>query len=396
MRRLAISLGIAVAGAALLTTSLTVATQGTAQAGPSGGHPWRIGLEGPLTGSQSDVGLGMLEGAQLAAAQLNAHGGVLGRPVQIVPIDDQADPTTGVAAAKAAIKSGLDGIVGPYNSGVGLDTLPLYVKAGLVPIRLTSSTSTEGYGVTLQPMNDQISPVAVTALTTWQKNTRVAIVFDNSTAYTQGADTSLVAGLQAAGVTVTANIPVIPSTTSDSTVVQGAVSAALASNPTGVYGDLYYPEGALLADDMLAQAPTTNCMADYASASLGYASGAGVAAVQNCPVLGVPAPGDFTGSAPYVAAFTKKFNTAPGIWSPYAYDSVNLLVRAAGKVQGFRTAPLKNALLHTKNFNGWTGPASILAPSGNRTPSPVTVDTADALGNLHIDQAWAAAVGFTG
>ena len=155
---------------------------------------WKIGLEGPLTGSQSDIGIGMLEGAQLAADEINAAGGVLGRQVQIIPIDDAADPAVGVAAAKAAIQTGLDGVVGPYNSGVGLQTLPLYIKDKLVPIRLTSSTSTEGYGVTLQPMNDQISPVAVQALTTWQKNTSVAIIYDNSTAYTQGADTSLVAG----------------------------------------------------------------------------------------------------------------------------------------------------------------------------------------------------------
>src|SRR6516225_7095639 len=225
---------------ALLIASFAVATQGAAQA--SQPKVWKIGLEGPLTGTQSDVGIGMLEGAQLAAQEIDAAGGVLGRPVQIIPIDDAADPAVGVAAAKAAIRAGLDGVVGPYNSGVGLQTLPLFIKDKLVPIRLTSSTSTEGYGVTLQPMNDQISPVAVQALTTWQKNTSVAIVFDNSTAYTQGADTSLVAGLEGAGVTVSANIPIIPSASTDPGVIQAAVTQALGSHPSGVYADLYYPE----------------------------------------------------------------------------------------------------------------------------------------------------------
>src|SRR5436190_9576856 len=222
-------------GSALLITSFGVAAPGRVQA--SQPKVWKIGLEGPLTGSQSDIGIGMLEGAQLAAQEINAAGGVLGRQVQIVPIDDAADPTVGVAAAKAAIKAGLDGVVGPYNSGVGLQTLPLFIKDKLVPIRLTSSTSTEGYGVTLQPMNDQISPIAVQALTTWQQNTSVAIVYDNSTAYTQGADTSLVAGLQAAGVTVSANIPIIPGV-NNAAVIQAAVTQALATDPTGVYADL--------------------------------------------------------------------------------------------------------------------------------------------------------------
>jgi ABC-type branched-subunit amino acid transport system substrate-binding protein len=45
----------------------------------------------------------MLSGAQLAADDLNAKGGIGGRTVSIVPIDDAADPATGVAAAKVAI-----------------------------------------------------------------------------------------------------------------------------------------------------------------------------------------------------------------------------------------------------------------------------------------------------
>ena len=44
------------------------------------------------------------------------------------PIDDAADPETGVEAAEAAIDEGLDGVVGPYNSGVGVETLPLYIE----------------------------------------------------------------------------------------------------------------------------------------------------------------------------------------------------------------------------------------------------------------------------
>ena len=70
-------------------------------------------------------------------------------------------------AAEAAIEDGLDGIVGPYNSGVGIETLPLYIEAGLVPIRLTSDASTNGLGFTLQPMTYQIAPVASEALTDW-------------------------------------------------------------------------------------------------------------------------------------------------------------------------------------------------------------------------------------
>ena len=111
-----------------------------------------IGLEAPLSGSIAELGDGMLKGAQLAADQVNAAGGVLGRTVEIVAIDDGGDKTVGVPAVQAVIATGeLEGVVGPYNSGVGIETLPLYLDAGIVPVHLTSDSSTSGLGYTLQP-----------------------------------------------------------------------------------------------------------------------------------------------------------------------------------------------------------------------------------------------------
>ncbi|MFP5389091.1 MAG: ABC transporter substrate-binding protein, partial [Thermoleophilia bacterium] len=150
---------------ALASLSLLAAGCGSSSSGDSSSNTFRVGLEAPLSGEQAVLGKGMLKGAELAATKLNAAKGILGKQVEVVPIDDAADPATGVKAAKSAIGAGLDGIVGPYNSGVGIETLPLYLKAGLVPIRLTSDNSTNGLGFTLQPMTYQIAPVASQALT---------------------------------------------------------------------------------------------------------------------------------------------------------------------------------------------------------------------------------------
>ena len=144
----------------------------------------RIGLEAPLSGDLEILGQGMLNGAELAADQLNEDGGLLGKDVEIVPIDDGGDAAVGVPAAEDAIAEGLDGVVGPYNSGVGVETLPLYEQAGLVPIRLTSDTDTEGFGYTLQPMASQIAPVTAEALTDFVGAKTVAIAYDTTEEYT--------------------------------------------------------------------------------------------------------------------------------------------------------------------------------------------------------------------
>ena len=118
-----------------------------------------IGVEAPLTGAQASNGQDMLRGVKLAVAQANAKGGVMGRKVRIVELDDQADPNKAAAMVTKAKAAGVTAVVGPYNSSVGILNLPLYLKAGIVPVHMTSTNDTDGMGVTVQPKNNQISPI---------------------------------------------------------------------------------------------------------------------------------------------------------------------------------------------------------------------------------------------
>ena len=349
----------------------------------------RIGLEGPLSGSQSDTGTAMLRGAQLAADELNQSGGIAGRTVEIVPIDDQADPEVGTAAATAAVANGLDAVVGPYNSGVGLRTLPLYIAAGLVPLRLTSADTTAGLGFTLQPMTSQIAPVATDAIVKWAGASSVALVVDTTQTYNKDAATAMAKTLPAAGVRITTTVEIVPGATS----YVDAVTRAVASNPQLVYVIAYYPEAGLVAKAMADSGTTVKCLADFGAYDNGFVTTAGAAAAAKCPVVGVPAPDDFPGATAHVAAFTKKFGEPPGVWSPYAYDSVMVLADAIGRA-GYAAADLGKALGATSGRTGWTGTYAFATPSGNRVPAPVTVNVADRTGALHVDTSWVAAVGF--
>ena len=350
---------------------------------------FRVGLEAPLSGEQSVLGEGMLKGAQLAAAQLNAADGILGKQVEVVPIDDAADPATGVKAAKAAIADGLDGIVGPYNSGVGIETLPLYVKAGLVPIRLTSDTATNGLGFTLQPMTYQIAPVASQALTEWLDAKTVAIAYDPTQNYTVSVSKALKESLEEAGVTVTAYEKVQPGKKSYTDVVDKLAAA----KPDVIYAAVYFPEGGLIAKEMHEGKVDSQCIADYGSYDTGFVEAAGVPAARACPVVGVPAPEDFTGAAANVTDYRDEFDQAPGTWSPYTYDSLNFLAEGVGQAGSTKAKGLTNALNGVKGWQGWTGSVSIDAKNGNRQPATVVIVDTDANGQLHVDEDWANAVG---
>ncbi len=375
--------------AALVLFALAALVAGCGSGSESSSDTFHLGLEAPLTGEQSVLGEGMLKGAELAAARLNAANGIRGKQVEVMPIDDAADPATGVKAAKAAIADGLDGVVGPYNSGVGVETLPLYIKAGLTPIRLTSDQSTNDLGFTLQPMTYQIAPVASQALTDWLHAKKVAIAYDPTQNYTVSVSKALKSSLEGAGVSVTAYEKVQPGKKSYADVVEKLA----ATDPDAIYAAVYFPEGGLIAKEMQQMKVKAQCVADYASYDTGFVETAGVAAARACPVVGVPAPQDFAGAAPRVAEYEDEFGGEPGTWSPYTYDSVNFLADGIERAGGTTSAKLQKALDSVRGWKGWTGSVTIDPHNGNRQPATVVIVDTDKSGQLHVDEDWAKALG---
>ena len=380
---------VALAAGVLLAAPL--AACGSGDDGPDGdAAPLRIGLEAPLSGNQAELGEGMLRGAELAATTLNEQGGVLGRTVEIVPIDDAANSDTAGDAANAAVEAGLDAVVGPYNSGTGVVTLPIFLEAGLVPLRLTSANTTAGLGFTLQPMTSQISPVAATAITEWAGAERVAIIVDGTEEYTVGEARSIETQLVAAGATVTSVVTIDPGADS----YADAVERALADEPDAVYVVTYYPEAATIAGDLASVDTDTRCIVDYGGFDTGYITNAGVDTARRCVAVGVPSPADFPGSQDLVAAYTDKFDAPVGSWSPYTYDSVLVLADAIERAGSTDADALTEALAATDGWSGWTGTVAFEAETGNRIPAPVTVNTVGDDGTFTVDQTWADAVGF--
>ena len=74
--------------------------------------PIRIAVVCPQSGAFQPVGAPIVLGAQIAADQVNAAGGVGGRMIELVLRDDKGDPTQSVAAARELVADGVNMIVG--------------------------------------------------------------------------------------------------------------------------------------------------------------------------------------------------------------------------------------------------------------------------------------------
>ncbi len=85
-------------------------------AGPTG-TPITIGFSEPLTGAFSADGQACLIGYKLWAASVNSHGGLLGRPVRLVYLNNNSDPnTTTKTYTKLITQDHVNFVVGPFST----------------------------------------------------------------------------------------------------------------------------------------------------------------------------------------------------------------------------------------------------------------------------------------
>lgn len=105
-------------------------------------EPIRVGVSGPFTGGSSPMGISMRDGIRVAVAEINAGGGVLGRPLQLVERDDEASNERGAQVVQEFISqhkvvAGL-GIV---NTGVALASQRFYQQARIPVITAVATGS---------------------------------------------------------------------------------------------------------------------------------------------------------------------------------------------------------------------------------------------------------------
>ncbi|HEX6873693.1 MAG TPA: ABC transporter substrate-binding protein [Micromonosporaceae bacterium] len=98
----------------------------------AGGQALKIGALLPKSGQLAGAGPPMFAGAALAVRELNAAGGVLGRPIDYLEADDGTDSAKAEAAAKQLISKGVHVIIGAGGSGISKAILPTVVQAGVI------------------------------------------------------------------------------------------------------------------------------------------------------------------------------------------------------------------------------------------------------------------------
>jgi len=105
------------------------------------GNTIKIGLVGPFSGPSADFGVPMLNGVKQAVDEINAVGGYLGRQIQLVVKDDQANPDVGLKVSQELLKENVVATIGFCNTGVAAKSLEVF-QTNKLPLIITCATGT--------------------------------------------------------------------------------------------------------------------------------------------------------------------------------------------------------------------------------------------------------------
>ena len=106
----------------------------------------KIAMVVPTTGPLTQYGDMVKEGVNTAVEMANAAGGVNGKKIELVSVDDACEPKQGPVAANRVVNAKIGYVIGPVCSGASIAAAPIYNNEGVVVVTpsATSPALTDG------------------------------------------------------------------------------------------------------------------------------------------------------------------------------------------------------------------------------------------------------------
>jgi branched-chain amino acid transport system substrate-binding protein len=319
-----------------------------------------IGHFASMTGNTAHFGQDTDKAVNLAVEEINAAGGLLGKPVKVTTLDDRGDSAEAASAVSRLIDvERVNALIGEVSSSLSLAGGRIAQRRG-IPMVSPSSTNPK-----VTQIGDYIfrvcfiDPFQGKVMATFARNTlkldSVALLKDVKNDYSIGLAETFKTSFLALG----GKIALEQSYSAGDTDFSAQVTAVKATKAQAIYVPGYYSEVGAIART-----------AQRLGVKLPLLGGDGWDAPELFTIGGDALEGSYfsnhfapDGAGPkakqFMTAFQKKYGVEPTGLGMLGYDAAVVLfdaVKRAGKVDG---PAVRDALAQTKNFEGITGKITI-------------------------------------
>jgi len=314
---------------AAATLGAAVALMAAGTAAPAAAQDITIAVAGPMTGAQSPFGRQMKNGAELAVADINAAGGVLGKQLKLEVGDDSCDPKQARSIAEKYSGMKIPFVAGHFCSSSSIPASEAYAEGNVLEITPASTnplfTERKLWNVLrMCGRDDQQGVIAAEFLAKNFKGKNIAILNDKST-YGKGLADETKKALNKLGI----QEKMFESYNQGDKDFSAIVTRLKRDNVDLVYVGGYHQESGLLVRQMRDQGLQTTLMGGDALNDKEFASVTGPAGAGTLFTFG-PDPRD----KPTAKAIVEKFK-AKGIdpegYTLYTYAAIQVWAQAVTK-----------------------------------------------------------------
>ena len=380
----------ALALAMIMTASLAACggDKGTAEAPAQGGSDapaetsgavFKIGTIGPLTGDAAIYGQAVANGAKVAVDEINASDSAV--KFELQSEDDVADGETSVNAYNTLMDWGMQAMVGPTTTGASIAVASQVFSDRTFMLTPSASSPDVTAG------KDNVFQVCFTDpnqgtgsadyMAEHMADAKVAVIYRNDDAYSQGIRDTFVAEAGAKGLEVVYEGTFTADTATDFSV---QLTAAQAAGADTVFLPIYYQPASVILNQ-------ANAMG-YAPTFFGVDGMDGILTMPGFDTAlaeGVMLLTPFSADAEdertqnFVKTYQEQFGDTPNQFAADAYDGVYIVkaaLEAAGCTDDMDAAAVCEALVSvmtTISVDGLTGEGMTWAATGEVSKAPMAV-----------------------
>jgi len=349
--------------ASLLAGCNTGGEEGSSDSGSGKGDTFKLGLNLELSGAVASYGQSESEGIELAVDEINADGGIDGKQIEIIKVDNKSD---GAEATNAAIKlitqDKVSAIIGAATSGNTVAQVQIANdnKTVLLSPSGTSPTVTVGEDGSVNEFafrTSYIDPFQGTVAANFAADTlkvkKAVIYADNASDYAKGLAESFKNDFEAAGGEVVLEEAYVAKDTdfrSTLTRIKGA-------NPEFIFIPGYYEEVGLIIKQAREMGITVPLMGADGWDSPKLVELAGPDALNNTFITNHYSSEDPDSKIQeFVTNFGDEYDgKSPDAFNALGYDSVYLLKDAIERADSTDSTKIKDALAETEGLSLVTG-----------------------------------------
>ena len=196
-------------GGSSASTASSGAAAGSAAAS---GDTVKVGVLGPLTGQVSVYGKAVVNGATLYLKQVNEKGGVNGKQLEIITMDEQGDETQAVTCFTKMVDQGITALVGDVTTAPTLAVAAESAEYNMPMVTASATAEAVTYDAETDTVNANVFRATFTdpfqgikmADYAYDKlgYTKAAVIFEKGADYNEGLAENFVKEFEAKGGTV--------------------------------------------------------------------------------------------------------------------------------------------------------------------------------------------------